>query len=352
MRQRFMTPGKAHQARTAQGRFSRGFSLIELMVALLLGLIVSAGVASVFIANQQTYRTNQALGEVQDGTRLAFDMLAHDIRNAQLTGCNNNSRVANVLKNGPANGGTDWWANWGNAITGYTKGQDDPAVTSGTATNQRLNTQDSIELIGADDTVMSVQTHTPSANTITINGTPTNLFAKDVVIACDPDHATIFEITKYSAGTITYDATLNCSIGLGYPTVCVTNGTPYTFGPNSQIAKLTMADWFIGNYTATNSVTGQSVTGQSLYRAGFTNSGTGLTATTQEMVRGVSQMSLTYHQSGATSFVAATAVTSWSLVDAVQIALTLQSSDPAAGTNATSLSRKFTGIVTLRNRVN
>lgn len=344
MSKRFMTCGNTHKTKSGYGSSARGFSLIELMVAMLLGLIVSAGVASVFLANQQTYRTNQALGEVQDGTRLAFDMLAHDIRNAQLTGCNNNSRVANVLKNSPTNGGTDWWADWGNAIHGYTSGQDDPAITSGTGVAQRLNTQDSIQLIGADDTIMSVQTHTPSTNTIKLNGTPTNLQAKDVVIVCDPDHATIFEITSYATGSITYDSTLNCSAGLGYPTVCVTNGTPYTFGPNSQIAKLTMADWFIGT---------NSVGGQSLFRAGYTNSGAGLVADNppHEMVRGVSTMTLAYHLTGGASFVPQASVSSWALVDAVQITLLLQSSDTGAGTDKKSLTRRFTSTVTLRNRV-
>ena len=69
------------------------------MVAMLLGLIVVGGVVSVFLANQRSYRTNQALGDVQDSSRIAFEMMARDIRNAGLTGCSNNGRVANVLNN-------------------------------------------------------------------------------------------------------------------------------------------------------------------------------------------------------------------------------------------------------------
>lgn len=330
--------------RSVRARAMRGFSLIELMVAMLLGLIVSAGVAAVFIGNQRTYRTTQALSEVQDGTRLAFDMMAHDIRNAQLTGCTNNNQVANVLKNSPANGGTVWWADWTNAIHGYGNGQDDPAIASGTAAGQRLNTLDSVQLISADDTTMSVQLHTPTAGTFTINGTATNLVAKDPVIVCDPDHSTLLQITKVAGTTITYDGTINCSSGLGYPTVCVASGTPYTFGANAQIAKLAMVDWFVGN---------NSIGGQSLYRVSFTNDGTtGPQASAVEMVRGVSGMTLTYHQTGATNFVTAANVTSWLLVDAVQIQLTLLSTDTKAGTDAKSLQRSFTSTVTLRNRVN
>lgn len=326
---------------------SRGFTLIELMVALLLGLIVIGGVASVFLANQQTYRTNNALGDVQDSSRLAFEMLAHDIRNAQLTGCNNNARFTNVLKNGPANGGTAWWANWGNAIAGYGSGTTDSAVTSGTAATNRVSTTDSIELLGAADTTISVNVHSPSAATpqFTINGTAGDLQSGDVIVVCDPDHATILKTTTYTASsnTITYDATNNCSTGLGYPGVCVASGNPYTFGQSALIAKLSAVDWYIGV---------NPVGGQSLYRTALVNNAGVLTTSPQEMVRNVTGMTITYLQSGTTSFVAAASVTNWAGVTAAQVQLTLQSADALAGTNAKPLVRTFTTTATLRNRVN
>ncbi|HET7222033.1 MAG TPA: prepilin-type N-terminal cleavage/methylation domain-containing protein, partial [Rhodanobacteraceae bacterium] len=79
---------------------NRGFTLIELMIAMLLGLIVIAGVTSVFLAGQKSYRTNGALAEVEDGSRIAFELLARDIRQAGETGCDTSSgRITNVLKN-------------------------------------------------------------------------------------------------------------------------------------------------------------------------------------------------------------------------------------------------------------
>lgn len=110
-----------------------GFSLIELMIAMVLGLVVISGVVSVFLASQQSYRTNQALGDVQDGSRMAFELMARDIRDAGLTGCNNNGRVANVLQPSP----TDWWGDWANAVHGYGPSQTDPAVAFGTASGSR-----------------------------------------------------------------------------------------------------------------------------------------------------------------------------------------------------------------------
>ncbi len=331
---------------------SRGFTMIELMVAMLLGLIVIGGVASVFLANQQTYRTNQALGDVQDGSRLAFEMLAHDIRNAQLTGCNNNARFSNVLNNGPSSGGTvDWWANWGNALVGYGGTQTDPAVGTGTGETKRVSGTESIAVLAAADTGMSVASHAPASSSsttspnFTINGTGSDLQAGDVVIVCDPDHATILKLTSYtdSSKTIAYDATNNCSTGLGYPTVCVSKGTPYTFGSNALIAKLAAVDWYIGT---------NKLGGRSLYRGTLVNNAGALSMSAQEMVRNVTSMTITYLPSGGTSFVAPTAVTSWGAINAVQVTLNLQSADQLAGTNAKPISRTFTTTATLRNRVN
>jgi type IV pilus assembly protein PilW len=351
-----------------------GFTLIELMVSMVLGLIVIAGVTSVFLANQQAYRTNQALGDVQDGSRIAFELMAHDIRNAGLTGCDNNGRVSNVLNNSPAGGGNDWWANWGNALVGYGGAQTDPATTTGTATTNRVSGTDSLMLLGADDTGLSVaeadNKGVTSAN-FKLNEKTSDLQTGDVIIVCDPDHAAITQITTYTDSNVTLvhnsgggDKTLpgNCSKGLGYPAVCTTNGTHYQFGANSQIAKLSAVDWYIG-------YNGVGTGGTSLYRVNVDPSAA-TPQFAQEMVRNVTAMSILYHQSSGTSFVPPTGtpgtpatpttpavpaipgVTDWSTVDAVQVTLTLESTDQRAGTDVKPISRRFTATTTVRNRVN
>ncbi|OOG50293.1 prepilin-type N-terminal cleavage/methylation domain-containing protein [Rhodanobacter sp. C01] len=335
-----MNHGRRQQHAPWPVRSSAGFTLIELMVAMLLGLIVIGGVVSVFLANQRSYRTNQALSDVQDSSRVAFEMMARDIRNAGLTGCSNSGRVANVLNNRS----TAWWANWSNTLMGYGAGQTDLAVTTGAGAGQRASGTDSLMLLGADSSGVSVKNNAEPAATFTINETSSNLQAGDVIIVCDPDHAAIVQITGYANGTITHAASGspgNCTTDLNYPTVCSSESS-YVFAPNAQIAKLTAADWYIGNY-----VDGNGVSGKSLYRMDATN-------TAQEMVRDVTGMSITYHQSGNNSFVGASdpLLTNWALVDAVQVNLTVESTDKHAGIDVKPLSRKFTATTTVRNRVN
>ncbi|RDH45522.1 PilW family protein [Zooshikella ganghwensis] len=59
-----------------------GLSLIELMIALVLGLLLLAGVLQVFLGSSQTYRLTGDLARAQENGRFALDMLARDIRMA------------------------------------------------------------------------------------------------------------------------------------------------------------------------------------------------------------------------------------------------------------------------------
>lgn len=333
-------------------RPSSGFTLIELMVSMLLGLIVIGGVVSVFLANQRTYRTNQALGDVQDGSRIAFEMMARDIRDAGLTGCGNNGRVANVLQNS----GTDWWANWGNAVHGYGSGTatTDPALTVGTAATNQVSGTDSLQLLGAAETGLSVAaTPSSTAANFKLNDKTSDLTTGDVIIVCDPDHASIVQITNYTNSNVTVVHNTgagtpgNCSKGLGFPTKCTTNGNGYQFGPNSQIFKLAAVDWYIGI---------NPVGGKSLYRMSLATSGTTPTQTPQEMVRDVIAMNISYHQSNPLGAIFVDAKTigadaNWATVDAVQVTLKLESVDKRAGTDAKAISRSFTATTAVRNRV-
>lgn len=337
-----------------------GFTLIELMVAMLLGLIVIGGVTSVFLANQQVYRTNAALGEVQDNTRTSFELLAQNIREAGLLGCSNNGQVANVLSDGPSAGGTDWWANWNNALQGFGAGtSSNPALTVGTSSTQQVAGTDSLMLLSAEGGGLSVSSDDTAGQTLTLNGTSSDFAANKIMIVCDPAQATLFRANTYdvsgSSPVMGYaqtagGKTINCSSGLGYPTVCTAGGTAYTYGANAMIAPLSAGVWYVGY----NPVGGGST---SLYLDSV-DTATG-TSTPQEMVRGVTAMNITYHMANTAAFVAASKVTSWSSVDAVQIKLTMQSTNARVATNSSAgdatatapLQRSYTVTATLRNRV-
>lgn len=332
-----------------QGYVQGGFTLVELMIALVLGLVVIGGVISVFLSNQQSYRANQALGEVQDNSRTVFELLARDIRNAGLTGCGNLDRVANVLNNSPNNGGIEWWANWGNAVRGYDDTQADPAVTTGTGIAERVNNTDSIELLGAGDSGYTVDAPNSTTAQFKLNEPKADLADGDIVIVCDPSQATIMQVTNYNSANVTVVHNTgtsnpgNCSKGLGFPTVCNVTGTPYTYANNAQLAKLSAVDWYIGN---------NPEGGRSLYRMSVVANAGAAQLQADEMVRNVTDMQIGYLESGQSSFALASAVANWDKVIAVRVTLTLQSTNQRAGTNVQPLQREYTTTITLRNRVN
>jgi type IV pilus assembly protein PilW len=328
-------------------RRQRGLTMIELMVSMLLGLVIIGGATSLILANRQSYRTNEALSQVQESARTAFELLSRDVREAGISGCNNNGRMANTLNPGTAY----WWQTWV-GIRGFGSGETNPAITD--SSPPRIAGTDSVILQGIQGLGLSVETHEPVSSNFKINSTTTDFVDDDILIVCDFDHATIVQVTDYNSSNVTVVHNTgdgvsdpgNCSKGMGYPTDCTDNiGNEYTFGPNSQVARFYAVAWYIGN----NSRPDEG--GRSLYRIRM---GAGAQLRTEEVVAGVTNLQLRYREQDLTDFVPAGSITNWTNVNAVSIALTVQSADRrVTETNANSgrIERTFSNIVTLRNRV-
>lgn len=65
----------------------KGLTLIEIMIALLLGAFILGGVMQVFISTKQTYRVQEALSRLQENGRFAIDVMGRDIRMADYRSC-------------------------------------------------------------------------------------------------------------------------------------------------------------------------------------------------------------------------------------------------------------------------
>lgn len=324
---------------------ARGFTLIELMISMLLGLVVIGGAMGVILANRQSYRTNEGLSQVQESARTAFELLARDVRQAGVTGCNNDGRVANVL-----NDEGEWWQTWF-GLQGYDGEQADGAVDFGTATpDNRVPGTDSILLQGIEGIGLSVERHQPNSAMFHVSAPTQEIDDGDILMVCDFDHAAIFQVTNYNSANVTMvhntgeSSPGNCSHGLGYPTDCGSpGGNSYEYGANSQIARMSSVDWYIGD----NGRPAEG--GRSLYRLRLGGAGP------EEIVAGVTDMQIRYREADSDEFFDAIDVDTWAEVNAVMITLTLHSADQRITTdptvNAGRLEREFTNIVTLRNRV-
>ena len=66
---------------------ARGFSLLEMLLALALGLIVVLGVSQVAISSRMTQTSQHAAMLLQDDARFVLGKMVHDIRQAGMFGC-------------------------------------------------------------------------------------------------------------------------------------------------------------------------------------------------------------------------------------------------------------------------
>lgn len=70
-----------------QGRNAAGFSLIELLLALALGLVIVAGIVQLFVANSQTYTLMTGQARLQESGRFALEFISRAARSAGYFGC-------------------------------------------------------------------------------------------------------------------------------------------------------------------------------------------------------------------------------------------------------------------------
>jgi len=66
----------------------RGFSLVELMVALVITLILLAGIGQIFLSSKKSYTLQDSLARMQENGRYAMDTLSQDLRRAGYWGGN------------------------------------------------------------------------------------------------------------------------------------------------------------------------------------------------------------------------------------------------------------------------
>ncbi|MFT4257213.1 MAG: PilW family protein [Pseudoxanthomonas sp.] len=292
-----------------------GFSLVELMVGLVLGLLVTAAVIGIFLSNQQTARATEGLSRVQENLRTAFELMARDLRVAGGNACNSGS-FYNALTSGTG----EWWgaiSSWSGALQGYAG---DTSFASGgpafgSSQGERLAGSDALQMFSGGDAAASVASD--SGSVFTVNASDHGLVASDVLLVCDTNYSAVFNATSVNGTAI------------GHPTTI-------SYDANAVLSRFNPVRWYLA-YNANG--------GTSLYRsrvyAGAEQQ--------EEVASDVSGLAFTYLVDGASGYVEADSVSDWSAVTAVRIELTVDSPDKV-GTDGKVLQRTLTHVVELRNR--
>lgn len=182
-----------------------GFSLMELMIAMTLGLLLLSGVVGVFMSSRTTYETTDRLSRIQESGRFALETLARDLRAAGYLGCSRRGEFTNTLNN-PS--GLLW--NFAVAVQGF-DGQGSvwkPALDSTVAPNAAPGSDALVVRIPRDDIepVRVVEGELMTATTDPIvtedSGATKRLDKGDVVQISDCNARAVFQVTANTAGTI------------------------------------------------------------------------------------------------------------------------------------------------------
>lgn len=331
-------------------RLSYGVTLIELMISLVLGLLVTAAAIGIFASNKQVFRSTENLSRLQENARVAYELMAREVREAGGNPCSSNVPIVNVVK--PS--ANDWWRDWSNGVRGYDETIAFAGAPFGAGAGGRVSETDAIELRSGAPGEVTVTDHKPNSAQFKVSTNNHGLSDGDIVMVCDFVQGSIFQVTGAQSGindTVVHNPgggvadPGNCSKGLGWanPPDCSTNGKSYAYGPNSTIAKLRVTAWYIGN----NARAGGN--GRSLYHTVIRNNGGAVQVQNQEVTEGVQDMQIQYLVPGSANYVDASDITDWPKVSAARIVLTMQGQD-RVGTDGSRLGRTVEHVVTLRNR--
>ena len=311
----------------------RGITLVELMIAMLLGLVVVGGAIGVVLSGKQAYRATEQLSRAQENARVAFELMAREIRETAGTPCGKSLPVANILV-GAQGAGADWWMKFADGLHGYEDGV--------------VGEADAIDLMSGESSGVTVVSHdrTPgnagSPANFKVNTIGHGIKDEDVIMVCDYTQASILQVSSAGPSNVTVvfnkgnGTPGNCTKGLGYPVVCTANGNQKAYGQNSTIVKLRATRWYIAkNPNGRNS----------LYRATMSK---GVPTAGDEVVEGVEDMQLEYLVLGK-GYKDANAVVAWGDVVAVRVTLEFKGDDKV-GVDGTVLTRTVSHVVNLRNR--
>tara|TARA_R110002050_G_scaffold1244_4_gene8636 strand:+ start:68966 stop:69988 length:1023 start_codon:yes stop_codon:yes gene_type:complete len=336
-----------------QPRSQKGISLIELMVAMLLGLILTLGIIEIFISSKQMYRVQDARARLQENGRFAVQLLADKIKVVDYNGCN--SRSASVSITNTLNNSSDYLWNFTTSIQGVeATGLNIWTPTIDASVTGPISGSDVLTLRGTANPVIEVTAHpggSPpgSANIKVTGGSGLNQF--DIVMVSDCLAAAIFQITHInsSAG----DDNIVHNTALGTP-----GNSTKTLGKNytgAELIKLVTTSYYIRNNASGV---------PSLYQKVFNDA-------PQELVEGVESMQILYgvdtnDDASADQYISANAVGNWNNVTSVKVSLLVRTSEDNLtvdgpqqylfnNANVVATDRRlravYTRTVTLRNRV-
>jgi type IV pilus assembly protein PilW len=331
-------------------QFQQGLTLIELMIAMVLGLATLAGIIDIFVSSKQMYRIQNERAQLQENGQFAIQFLTNKIRIAGYNGCSTRSAASAVTNT--LNSSSYLW-DFNTFIQGVeATGTNIWTPSLDTSISSPLNGSDVLTVRGiANKSTIAVTAHPdgspPGSANIEVTDA-SGLEQYDVVMVSDCLASAIFQITNsINEDNIEHDTEA---------------GTPGNASESlaknysgAEMMKLVTTSYFIKDNASGV---------PSLYQAVFNDP-------PQELVEGVENMQLLYGvasngDEAIDQYQTANAVSNWDNVKSVRVSLLLRSAEDDLTVDSPQnylfnnisvtptdnrLRAVYTRTITLRNRV-
>jgi type IV pilus assembly protein PilW len=235
-----------------------GFSLVELMVAIVLALLLTGAVVAVFVGSRTAYQSTAGVGDMSDSGRFALNLIGESVRSAGNLACNSamsatsqtllavntlqtnfGQGIAGFEANGTAPGGAftvplapvagtanQWTPNLDPLMTGAIPG---PVLGKPVQGSDVLVVRSSVSRVAPVYTTADVA---PGANSLFVTPAPVAMAAPQYAAVADCTKSVIFQVT---------------AVGVGAPsTVTLNANLPVGFSAGAIVAPLSTTIYYIG----------------------------------------------------------------------------------------------------------
>ena len=215
-------------------RGQAGLGLIELMVAMIIGLLVSAAAIGIFQSNKRAFAATQGLGRIQENSQAAFEMMARDIREAGGNPCDAEMVVNNIIS-GAATAtptSTNWFVGWGRPLHGF----------DGSGLTGQVANTDALQVLRPDQDLRTLTSDLAAgATSLTYTPGEPRFAANDVIMVCDMRVLGVFQASAASSvsganGAVSFGTGVNSCSAFPQPNSAVCGGTNYLFPRFSTVS--------------------------------------------------------------------------------------------------------------------
>lgn len=263
---------------------ARGFSVIELMVAVAISLLLLSGIVAIFVSSKSSYETNERFSRIQENGRFALDAVMTDVRSSGFVGC---ARQPNYLSTSLNNQTTLQWNFLAGSVAGF--------EATGTDTwSPAMDASIAGPLSGSDVLVVRVPVRERVASPLTADmGTSSGTLqvapgsgwtAGDIALAYSCEAISVFQVTGFtSGGVISHD------INSGAAPQNANNNLSYTYRQHvTRVVPVETIVYFVAPSTRVADAIDPAPAGTtSLWRR------RGLAAV-EELVEGIEQIQIQY----------------------------------------------------------